>query len=147
MHIQTNTTSLYQTTGASPSPGQSSGSGFQAIADSLKQSSNQGIANTASSSLEAQTTSTLLQLQDLSQTQPHGGGSGGHHGGMKMVNNLEAEETAESEETQPSRQRKKFGKTINRDGITETVEVDENNVPLTTNAQQAETNTPEEEKV
>jgi D-serine deaminase-like pyridoxal phosphate-dependent protein len=94
----------------------------------MGQSSAPAVSATGSPSLESQTLSTLLQTQDLSQTQPHGHGGGGHHGAMKVMRNLAAEEAAESEEAKLLKRRKKLTKTVKLKGSSETVEVDENGV-------------------
>lgn len=51
--------------------------------------------------------SALLQTQDLSQTQAHGGHGGGHHGAMKMPSALETEEILANEEAEILQRRKK----------------------------------------
>jgi hypothetical protein len=88
--------------------------------------SSRGISAGMPSSFGAQTMSTLLQTQDLSeQEQLHGhGGGGGHRGGMKTTPGAEAEEAAESEEAQRLRRRKKLLKAMNKNGIMETAEAE-----------------------
>ena len=122
---------------ASPSQGaganslsSQSGSGFQLT--SLTGASNpsvaRGISSTASPSLGSQSISTLLQTQDLSQTQVRGGGGhgGGAHHGTKMTLSPEAEEAVESEEAQTLRQSKKSQKTGKSATASEPAKVDEN---------------------
>jgi hypothetical protein len=95
------------------------------------QSPTQGVSSSVSPTLESQTASSLLQTQDLAQAQSHGGGGGGHHGGMKMTPGLEAEEAGEGEETLSLRQRKKLPKTILPDNASESAEINENGVAMT----------------
>ena len=90
---------------ASPSQGSAtnalssqSGSGFQlaALTNPSSQSVARSVSSTSPPTLGSQTVSTLLQTQDLNQTQVRGGGGGGgHHGGVKM--SLEAEEAEEAD--------------------------------------------------
>jgi hypothetical protein len=123
---------------STPSDSGPSGPGFQtAVLARPGASFAQGTSTTASPSLGSQTVSTLLQTQDLNQTQAHGGG-GGHHGGMKMTPGLEAEE----EVAEVLRQRKKLTKTVKPSDTSEATEVDENGVPLTTDVEQSETDLP-----
>jgi hypothetical protein len=123
-----------------------SGGGFQmaTLGRSLLASpSAQGVSATATSSLGAQTVSTLLQTQDLSQIEEHGGGGGGHRGGMKMMAGLEAEEeAAESEEAQNSQRRRKLTKLIKSSTTAVTNEVDENGIVIEADVEQSEATTP-----
>ncbi len=97
------------------SPSGASGSGFHlaSLTGGVGQPVARGVSSTGTGSLGSQTVSTLLQTQDLSQTQIRGGGGhggGGHHG-MKMVAGGETEETMEAEEASSLHAQKKTGKT------------------------------------
>jgi len=84
------------------------------------------VMTTASPALGAQTVSTLLQTQDLSQTPARGGhGGSGHHGGMTTPPSFEAEEAAESQEASMLSQRKKLTKSRKMSETSETPESEE----------------------
>jgi hypothetical protein len=91
-----------------------------------------------SSSLGAQTVSTLLQTQDISQTPVHGGhGGGGHHDMKTITPGLEAEAAEESEEAQILKRRKKLLEKMQAGKAAETDDTDEK-------GEQRNENTPEE---
>jgi hypothetical protein len=134
---------------ASSSFNNQSGTGFQLPAPTtpMSQSSAQGISSVVSLSLDSQTLSALLQVQDLNPAQGHGhGGGGGHNGGMKMMPNLAAEEAAESEEAQLVRGRKKFTKEVRLDNTSATAEVDENGVVVIRDVQKDDVDQPDKER-
>lgn len=119
---------------ASPVQSGQSGSSFQAAALVPPSSSlmAQGLSAGISRSLGAQMISTLLQTQDLSQTpQAHGHGGGGHHSLMKTMASLEAEEATGSEEAQLLKRRKKLADKFQSSVISDTIELDENGIPIT----------------
>ena len=109
----------------------SSGASFQlaALTNPVNQFTPRGVSAAASSALGSQTVATLLQTQDLSQTQARGGGhgGGGHHHGS-MTPSLETEEAAASEEAQILRPRKQLTKAVKAANASETAKTDENGV-------------------
>lgn len=89
----------------------SSAAGFQRISSGASAGTTlgRGSAGLGLTSLSAQTTSALLQEQDVDLLESQAGGhGGGGHGGMKMARNLEAENATGAEETWQTQKRKKL---------------------------------------
>lgn len=129
---------ILQSMGARVSPQQSAGvnamsasanNGFQSAMPTANLASLPVMRfSTATLSLGAQTISTLLQTQDISQTGGHGGGGGGtHHMGLKMPSLAESEIASESEEAQILKQRKKLLEAFQNGSLSETQEEEEAN--------------------
>jgi hypothetical protein len=120
------------------------GTGFQlASLSSSSQPAARGIYSTATPSLGAQTVSTLLQTQDMSQTQARGGhGGGGEHHGMKMMSGLEVDEAGEGEEGQLLSLRKKAEKKTKSVSVFSVNKTDEDELS-TDNCDQTEEGNPD----
>ena len=140
-HVGTSSLSAVPQT-AAPNTSSPSGASFQ-TASTLTQPlspASQGVSAGASRPLGSQMVSTLLQTQDLNQAQVHGhgGGGGSHHGGMKLAPSLEAEESAESEEAQLLKKRKKLADKLSSTAVSEQENVDEDGIPLSQDPEDAE---------